>query len=130
MTTPSSLEELREWAKKLGWRWDESCKWFAIDLHEDGGGPLTTVLNEKAMQLFYDTFRSHMEAVIKEHDEIEHFMIASDVLTTMTPLLFHRLEDGFPSMTKEVIEQTHAKVKNYMKPYEEQRSKSYLEGEK
>lgn len=45
-------EELRKWAATLGWRWDASCKWFAIDLHENGGGPLTTVLNEKAMRLF------------------------------------------------------------------------------
>lgn len=52
--TPQSMsEEVSQWASGAGWHWDASCKWFAIDLHEDGGGPLTTVLNEKAMTNLY-----------------------------------------------------------------------------
>ena len=49
---------VKDWAESLGWRYDSSCNWYAIDLHEDGGGPKTTVLNPKAMELFY---KSHLQ---------------------------------------------------------------------
>lgn len=66
MTPPT--DPVAEWAESIGWRWDASCRWFAIDLHENSGGPLTTVLNRKSMELFYQQV---LEARIDERKQVK-----------------------------------------------------------
>lgn len=66
-------------------------------------------------------FVASREQSIKQEAE---FFMGSHISTLMMPLLVHRLEKDFPSMTKEIIEGVHNKVQDYMKPFMEKREKS------
>lgn len=61
--------------------------------------------------------QKHFAQQQQEAKEITEFMTASSILTTMSPLMVHRLEADFPSMTKEIIEKTYDDVRSYMKPF-------------
>jgi hypothetical protein len=64
-----------------------------------------------------------------EGEKVGAFMAASAILTEMSPLMVHRLENGFPSMTGEVIGNVYEAVKKEMKPYQDARKAQAKETE-
>lgn len=67
-----------------------------------------------------DRERVALEARI-EGEKIGAFMAALSILSEMAPLMVHRLEQDFPSMTAEVIGTVYETVKKEMKPYQDSR---------
>lgn len=61
--------------------------------------------------------KAEKERAVREAVETERFMVASAISTQMTPLLVHRLEPYFPTMTAEIIGKVHDKVNSYIDPY-------------
>jgi len=49
------------------------------------------------------------------------FIAGSSLLITMSPLMVHRLDKDFPSMTGEIIGEVFEEVKALMKPYQDER---------
>lgn len=62
-------------------------------------------------------------------EKVGAFMTASAILTEMSPLMVHRLENGFPGMTGEVIGNVYEVVKKEMKPYQDIRKAQAKETE-
>lgn len=81
----------------------------------------TTVSGEPELGDFADYVLGVITSRDKAAREEAEFFMGSHISTLMMPLLVHRLEKDFPSMTKEVIEEVHNKVRDYMKPFMEKR---------
>lgn len=66
-------------------------------------------------------FTAHAEQYAAERGIMAQYFACSWIMNTMAPLMVHRLEKDFPSMTGEVIGNVYEEVKKLMKPYQDMR---------
>ena len=63
----------------------------------------------------------HQQEMLKEK-VTNDYMLASSLMITMSPLMVHRLEPDFPSMSSEVLGKLFEEIQSYMKPFQDQRT--------
>lgn len=77
--------------------------------------------NEKKVWLYRSDLEEQCNQARKEGKQIGTFMAGSAILTEFSPLMIHRLETNFPSMTAEVIGNTYDEIQKQMKPFMDKR---------
>ena len=117
MTTNQSEDEgLRE---QLVEGVNQLCNIFEASIL---GAEVTDAQYQESCTNYVDGLMALISQKILEAEQIGAFMAASAILIEMSPLMVHRLERDFPSMSAEVIGSTFQKIKEQMKPYQDART--------